>query len=51
MGGQNGPIDAGDLIARATAVDGSKVEGAVDVCVGVGQIDPSTKRDEMLLAG
>ena len=48
---RNVPIGAGDTIARAAAVDGGKVKWAVDVRVGVGQIDPSTERDEMLLAG
>ena len=45
------PVRLGDAIARFTTMDGGKIEGAMDVCIGVSEIEPTTEGHEFALRG
>jgi len=45
------PVGLGDVIACFTTMDGGKIEGAMDVCIGVSEIEPTTKGHKLALWG
>jgi hypothetical protein len=46
---KNIPVVLGDMVAGFASVTCGKVKGAMDIGVGVCEIQPSTKRHKMLL--
>ncbi len=45
------PVGLGDAIACFTTMDSSEIEGAMDVCIGMSEIEPTTKGRELTLQG
>ncbi len=45
------PVGLGDAIACFTTMDGGKIEGAMDVCIGVSEIESTTKGHKFALRG
>ncbi len=46
---KNIPVMLGDAVAGFASINCGKVEGAIDIGVGVYEVQPSTKRYKMLL--
>ena len=45
------PVGLGDTIACFTTMDGGEIEGAMDVCIGMSEIEPTTKGHKFALRG
>ena len=45
------PVGLGDTIACFTTMDGGEIEGAMDVCIGMSEIEPTTKGHKLTLRG
>ena len=45
------PVRLGDAIACFTTMNGGKIEGAMDVCIEVSEIEPTTKEHKFALRG
>ena len=45
------PVGLGDAIACFTTMDGGEIKGAMDVCIGMSEIKPTTKGHKLALRG
>ena len=45
------PVGLGDTIACFTTMDGGEIEWAMDVCIRMSEIEPTTKGHELTLRG
>ena len=45
------PVGLGYTIACFTTMDGGAIEGAMDVCIGMSEIEPTTKGHKLTLRG
>jgi hypothetical protein len=45
------PVGLGDAITCFTTMDSGEIEGAMDVCIGMSEIEPMTKGHELTLRG
>ena len=48
---ENIPVKLGDAISCFTAMEGSEVKGAMDVCIGVSKVQPTTEGHKFTLRG
>ncbi len=46
---ENFPVELGDAILCFTAIDGSKVKEAMDVCIGVSKVQPTIEGHKFTL--